>query len=81
MKEVRMEKQNVGANKHSKDKQGNLALSIAAALFGVQSERNRQHDFNQRTPWPFIIAGIVGILFFVGLLVIITLIVTATHGR
>ncbi|MGF1713434.1 DUF2970 domain-containing protein [Photobacterium chitinilyticum] len=76
-----MEKQNVGAKKRSRDRQGSLALSIAAALFGVQSERNRQHDFNQRTPWPFIVAGIVGILLFIGLLVAITLIVTATHGR
>jgi len=56
-----------------------IALSIAAALFGVQSESNRQTDFNQRSPWPFIIGGIIGVVFFVAVLIAITLSVTAIH--
>jgi len=57
----------------------NLAISVIAALFGVQSERNRQQDFSQQSPWPFIIGGIIAIGIFVALLVTITLSVTATH--
>lgn len=57
----------------------NIALSVAAALFGVQSDSNRQTDFNQQSPWAFIIGGIIAIVFFVVVLITITLSVTATH--
>lgn len=60
-------------------KKSNIALSVAAALFGVQSESNRQIDFKQRSPLPFIIGGIIAIVFFVAVLITITLSVTATH--
>lgn len=53
------------------------AASAVAALFGVQSDRNRRQDFSQQSPWPFIIAGIAGIAVFVGVLVTISLVVTA----
>lgn len=76
-----MEKQRVNGKKNQNHKPKSLALSIAAALFGVQSDRNRQHDFSQKSPWPFIIAGISGILLFIALVAAITLVVTATHGR
>ncbi|WP_419237079.1 DUF2970 domain-containing protein [Photobacterium leiognathi subsp. mandapamensis] len=33
--------------------------SVLAALFGVQSDKNRYQDFKQPTAWPFIITGIV----------------------
>ncbi|UXI01513.1 DUF2970 domain-containing protein [Photobacterium sp. TY1-4] len=52
-------------------------LSAAAALFGVQSERNRQADFSQTSARPFIVAGIVGICLFVALLIVIVRLVTA----
>ncbi|MCW8329647.1 DUF2970 domain-containing protein [Photobacterium sp. SDRW27] len=55
----------------------NIALSVAAALFGVQSDSNRQADFAQRSPWPFIIGGIVAIVLFVAVLLAITFSVTA----
>ena len=53
--------------------------SVMAALFGVQSERNRRQDFSQPSPWPYLLAGIVGIGIFVGILVAISLAVTAGH--
>lgn len=56
----------------------NVIKSIAGALFGVQSERNRANDFSQRTPLPFIVAGIIAIVLFVGILVAISQWVTAT---
>ena len=62
-----------------KGKIRNVALSVAAALFGVQSDNNRQQDFNQQSPWPFIIGGIIAIVVFVALLITVTLSVTAIH--
>ncbi|MGF1760216.1 DUF2970 domain-containing protein [Photobacterium sagamiensis] len=62
-----------------KGKIRNVALSVAAALFGVQSDSNRQQDFNQQSPWPFIIGGIIAIVVFVALLITVTLSVTAIH--
>jgi uncharacterized membrane protein YidH (DUF202 family) len=62
-----------------KKRKTNVAISVIAALFGVQSERNRQQDFNQQSPRPFIIGGIIAIGLFVVLLITITLLVTAKH--
>jgi hypothetical protein len=62
-----------------KKRKTSIAFSVIAALFGVQSESNRQQDFNQQSPWPFIIGGIIAIGLFVALLVTITLSVTATY--
>ncbi|MBB1426058.1 DUF2970 domain-containing protein [Shewanella frigidimarina] len=33
--------------------------STVAAFFGVQTERNRQKDFQTQSPLPFIIMGII----------------------
>ncbi|EAS41852.1 DUF2970 domain-containing protein [Photobacterium profundum] len=62
-----------------KKRKTRIAISVIAALFGVQSERNRQQDFNQQSPRPFIIGGIIAIGLFVALLITITLLVTAKH--
>ncbi|PST88444.1 DUF2970 domain-containing protein [Photobacterium jeanii] len=43
-----------------------------AALFGVQSEQQRQQDFQQSEPWRFVVVGVVAIFGFVLLLVGIT---------
>ncbi|MFI3246184.1 MAG: DUF2970 domain-containing protein [Ferrimonas sp.] len=32
--------------------------SVFAAFLGVQTEANRHYDFQQKSPWPFIILGI-----------------------
>ncbi|WP_413112788.1 DUF2970 domain-containing protein [Thaumasiovibrio sp. DFM-14] len=41
-----------------------IMLSVFAALIGVQSDKKRQHDFNQHSPIPYIVIGIMMIAFF-----------------
>jgi len=48
-----------------------VVISILAALFGVQSERNRQRDFNHGNPAIYIAVGIVFIVLFVLTLVLV----------
>ncbi|MEQ5833879.1 DUF2970 domain-containing protein [Marinobacter sp. NFXS9] len=38
---------------------------ILAGAFGVQSERHRHHDFSSSSPLPYIIGGILFLIFFV----------------
>ena len=46
--------------------------SVAAGVFGVQSEANRQHDFQQKSIVPFILVGVLFVgLFVIGLLVLV----------
>lgn len=47
-------------------------LSVAAALFGVQSRHNQHKDFAQLTPWQVIIVAIVMIAVLVILLIILS---------
>lgn len=46
--------------------------STVAGLFGIQSERNRQEDFKEKSPFDYILAGIIGVI---ALLVIMTIVV------
>ncbi|HQU14780.1 MAG: hypothetical protein B7Z66_03885 [Chromatiales bacterium 21-64-14] len=39
--------------------------SVLAAMFGVQSERNRKRDFNSGTPSQYIIIGLIVVALFV----------------
>ncbi|MDX1705350.1 DUF2970 domain-containing protein [Pseudidiomarina sp.] len=48
-----------------------VALSIIAALFGVQTERNRQRDFGSGSPATYIAIGIVFIALFVLSLILV----------
>lgn len=41
------------------------AASAAAAMFGVQSSKNRHKDFNTRSPAKFIFMGAVMVCLFV----------------
>lgn len=52
-----------------------IALSVIAAAFGVQSDANRQRDFSQANPIAFIIGGIVFTVLFVLTLVGIVMLV------
>jgi uncharacterized membrane protein YidH (DUF202 family) len=50
------------------DKQPGLfqvTLSVMAAALGVQSEANRQRDFSQKSPLPYILGGIIFTVLFV----------------
>ncbi|QFU24773.1 DUF2970 domain-containing protein [Shewanella eurypsychrophilus] len=49
-----------------------LFSSTFAAFLGVQSEQNRQRDFQTSSPLPFIIMGIIlAIVFVISLLFIV----------
>ena len=60
----------------SEEKQQNKFLrviqSTVAGLFGIQSEKNRQEDFKEKSPFDYILAGIIGVI---ALLVIMTIVV------
>jgi len=46
--------------------------SVSAAAIGVQSDKNREEDFQSSTIWPFAIGGILfTVLFVVGLIVLV----------
>jgi hypothetical protein len=45
------------------------AKSVGAAFFGVQSDNNRERDFNQGKLSHFIIAGVIGVAIFIGVLI------------
>jgi len=45
--------------------------SVAAAFFGVQSDKNRQRDFTQGKFSHFIIAGLIAVVLFIGSLIAI----------
>lgn len=45
--------------------------SVAAAFFGVQSEANRKQDFTQGKFSHFVIAGIIGVVLFIGALLLV----------
>ena len=42
-----------------------MAVSVLAAMFGVQSNRNRERDFRHGKPAHFILVGLVATLVFV----------------
>ncbi|XOV88407.1 MAG: DUF2970 domain-containing protein [Pseudomonadota bacterium] len=65
-----------------KDKPGEKApgmlkvmLSVVAAAFGVQTEANREQDFSQSNPLPYIVGGLIFTLLFVLTLVGIVMLV------
>ena len=39
--------------------------SVLAAMFGVQSENNREKDFNEGKPGDYIVVGIVMVILFI----------------
>lgn len=44
--------------------------SVMAGAVGVQSEQNRERDFQSPTIWPFVVGGIVFTVFFVVVLIV-----------
>ncbi|WP_440054378.1 DUF2970 domain-containing protein [Pseudoalteromonas sp. T1lg65] len=42
-----------------------ILQSVIAAMFGVQSQSKYQYDFSGSKFWPFVIAGLFFVLFFV----------------
>lgn len=50
--------------------------SVCAAFIGVQSDKNREQDFNQGNAVHFIIAGIIAVILFIaGLVFAVSLVI------
>lgn len=62
-------------NKSNKNSFKDTAKSVAAAFLGVQSEENRKRDFTQGKLSHFIIAGVLGVIIFITILLVIVSIV------
>lgn len=46
--------------------------SVLSAVVGVQSEKNRQQDFQAASVWPFFIGGIIfTVCFVIGLILLV----------
>lgn len=57
----------------------NTVKSVAAAFFGVQSNKNRERDFSQGKLSHFIIVGIIGVIIFIAVLIaIVALVIPST---
>ena len=52
-----------------------VAQSVLAAFFGVQSNRNRERDFKQGSAKTFIIAGLVGAVLFIAVVAMVVKVV------
>ena len=58
-----------------------VAQSVLAAAFGVQSSRNRERDFRRGSAKTFIIAGILATVLFVATVVLVVrLVLNAATG-
>mgnify|MGYP005989623399 CR=1 FL=1 len=53
--------------------------SVAAAFFGVQSNKNRERDFGQGKFSHFIIVGVIGVFIFIAVLIaVVSLVIENT---
>lgn len=59
---------------------GAVIKSILAAAIGVQSNKNRQRDFEQGSPLAFIIGGIVFTLLFIATVATVVGFVLSNNG-
>lgn len=55
-----------------------VMLSAMAAAFGVQSEKARQRDFQQKNIMPYIVAGILFTVLFIITLIFVVKLVLST---
>jgi hypothetical protein len=64
------------SEKPSKPSLFDIVKSVAAAAFGVQSSKNRERDFHQRSIVPYVVVGVIFVaLFVIGLLTLVSQIV------
>lgn len=62
-------------SKHDPDKPQSTSFktnftSALAALFGIQSQQNRERDFKAASPWRFVVAGFIAIALFLGVVLL-----------
>jgi hypothetical protein len=48
-----------------------VVMSVAAAMFGVQSSRARQRDFTHGRPLHYIVVGVVMVGLFIGAILLV----------
>lgn len=66
------------ANKNHSNKPSLLDVikSVAASIFGVQSAKNRERDFQQHSVIPYIVVGIIFVIMLIlGLVFLVSQIV------
>ncbi|MGB0449299.1 MAG: DUF2970 domain-containing protein [Porticoccaceae bacterium] len=66
--------------KSKKPDLGAVIKSILAAAIGVQSNKNRQRDFEQGSPLAFIIGGLVFTLLFIATVATVVGFVLSNNG-
>ena len=49
-----------------------MILSVLAALFGVQSEKNRERDFTKGSVWKFTLLGLITLTIFIIAVILLT---------
>ncbi|MFT4724056.1 MAG: hypothetical protein ACI9O3_000647 [Colwellia sp.] len=67
-----MPTENLSKKTKSSDKNSSFkttAKSVGAAFFGVQSNKNRDRDFSEGKLSHFIIAAVIGVAIFIGVLI------------
>ena len=67
-------------DQEKKPKLRTLVLSLLAAGFGVQSDKNRQRDFTHGSPLAFIIGGLLFTLLFIAGVATIVGVVLSNHS-
>jgi branched-subunit amino acid transport protein len=45
--------------------------AVFGAIVGVQSEQQRQQDFQTTSIWPYLVAGIFAVVIFIGSLLLL----------
>lgn len=61
----------ISISKPTKPNLWQVIQSVLAAFIGVQSQHNRERDFEQGSPVVFFIAGILGSILFIMILVLV----------
>lgn len=57
-----------------------VVLSVIAAMFGVQSNKNRERDFTKGRPAVYIVVGLIMTLVFILVLWTVVSLVMSTAG-
>jgi uncharacterized membrane protein YidH (DUF202 family) len=58
-----------------------VIASVLAAAIGVQSEKNRQRDFESGNPGRFVVVGIIAVLVFVCVIyLVVQLVIKSTSA-
>ena len=57
-----------------------VAQSVGAAFFGVQTSKNYERDFTKGKPSQYIILGLIGVGIFIGTIIGVVMLVMSLAG-